>query len=81
MTDSHDLSLCEDDFVTFQKQWFEYVENEITVWRDFHEFWLNAEMPVHIIRYEDMVKRGRFAMTELMKFMYKLEDLEGTVVG
>jgi hypothetical protein len=38
-------------------------------------------MPVHIIRYEDMVKRGRFAMTELMKFMYKLEDIEGTVVG
>jgi hypothetical protein len=81
MTDSHDLSLCDDDFVNFQKHWFEYVENEITVWRDFHEFWLNADMPVHVIRYEDMVKRGRYAMTELMKFMYKLEDIEGTVIG
>jgi hypothetical protein len=38
-------------------------------------------MPVHVIRYEDMVKRGRYAMTELMKFMYKLEDIEGTVIG
>ena len=81
MTDSHDLSLCDEDFVAFQKHWFEYVELEISVWRDFHEFWLNAEMPVHIIRYEDMVKRPRYAMTELMKFMYKLEDLEGTVIG
>jgi len=38
-------------------------------------------MPVHIIRYEDIVKRGRYAMTELMKFMYKLDDIDGTVVG
>lgn len=81
MTDSHDLSLCDEDFVNFQKQWFEYVENEITVWRDFHEFWLNSDMPVHVIRYEDMVKRGRYAMTELMKFMFKMEDIEGTVIG
>jgi hypothetical protein len=54
---------------------------EVTVWRDFHDYWINAEMPVHIIRYEDMVKRPRYAMTELMKFMYKLDDLEGTVIG
>lgn len=51
------------------------------MWRDFHEYWLKSGVPTHIIRYEDMCKRPRYAMTELMKFMFKMDSLEGTVIG
>lgn len=52
---SHDLSIADHDFVQFQKYWHEFIQQEITVWRDFHEFWLKAKIPVHLIRYEDIL--------------------------
>lgn len=55
---SHDLSIHDDDFKKFFKTWNEFIEQEVTVWRDFHEFWLKAKIPVHIIRYEDICKNA-----------------------
>ena len=51
---SHDLSIADSDFALFSKHWAEFVEQEITVWKDFHDFWLRAKVPLHIIRYEDI---------------------------
>jgi len=39
-TGTHDCSIIESDFQTFRLQWEEWVENEITVWRDFHNYWM-----------------------------------------
>ena len=52
---SHDLSIEESDFDKFPDHWTEFIQQEITVWKDFHDFWLKAKIPVHIIRYEDIV--------------------------
>ena len=52
---SHDLSISDHDFISFHKYWHEFIRQEITVWNDFHEFWINAKIPVHIIRYEDIL--------------------------
>jgi hypothetical protein len=51
---SHDLSIADSDYKKFYKVWNEFIEQEVTVWRDFHEFWLKAKIPVHIVRYEDI---------------------------
>jgi len=48
------------------------------VWKDFHDFWLGASIPVHIIRYEDIVSNPKYAMTELLKFVLNVESLAGT---
>lgn len=51
---SHDLSVADDTYTKFPQHWSEFVQQEITVWKDFHEFWMKAKIPVHIIRYEDI---------------------------
>ena len=53
---------------------------ELTVWRDFYNFWLNVDVPVHWIRFEDMVTNPNWVMTEAMKFLLEVEDLSGTVI-
>jgi hypothetical protein len=54
-TGSHDLSIADSDYVEFREQFAEFVRQEITVWVDFHEYWLSVGIPVHIIRYEDIL--------------------------
>ena len=41
-TSSHDLSIIDSDFDKFQPIWAEFMEQEISVWRDFHHYWLEA---------------------------------------
>ena len=54
-TGSHNKSISLEDYSKFVESWNEYVQQDITVWKDFHDFWINAKIPVHIIRYEDVV--------------------------
>ena len=54
---SHDCSISEDDYVKFADHWSQFISQEIGVWKDFHEFWLKAKIPVHIIRFEDILER------------------------
>jgi hypothetical protein len=75
---SHELSIDDEDFKKFESHWTEFILQELTVWKDFHDFWLKASVPVHIIRYEDIVSTPKYAMTELLKFVLNVESLEGT---
>lgn len=77
---THDLSIADADFTLFGKHWNEFIEQEVTVWNDFHDFWLKAKIPVHVIRYEDIVKRPELVLPELIKFILNVETIEGTFI-
>jgi hypothetical protein len=51
---------------------------ETSVWKDFHKFWIEAKIPVHMIRYEDILERPLEALSDLMKFILCVPSLEGT---
>ena len=50
------------------------------MWKDFHDFWLNCRIPVHIIRYEDILVNPRECLTSLFKFIIGVPDLKDTVL-
>ena len=77
---SHDLSITDSDFTKFPNHWAEFIQQEITVWTDFHNFWLKGKVPVHIIRYEDIVLNPEPALTDLLKFVLNVNSIEGTRV-
>ena len=78
---SHDLSIADQDFLAFNKYWNEFIEQEITVWKDFHDFWLKAKIPVHLIRYEDILQRPVESMTDLMKFIFNVESIQDSLLS
>ena len=41
---------------------------------------MKAKIPVHIIRYEDIVQKPEPTMADLMKFILNVETLEGTKI-
>jgi hypothetical protein len=79
-TGSHNRSISDHDYVQFGASWAEFIEQDITVWKDFHEFWINAKIPVHIIRYEDIVATPEPALRSLLEFILNVDSIAGTKV-
>ena len=79
-TGSHNRSIHDDDYIKFSQMWSEFIQQDITVWNDFHEFWTNAKIPVHIIRYEDIVNDPKPTLKSLLEFIMNVDDLKGTVI-
>jgi hypothetical protein len=42
--------------------------------------WMKQDIPIHIVRYEDLVARPGEVMPELMKFILGVSTIEGTQV-
>lgn len=69
-TGTHDCSILDRDFITYRAQWEEWLATEITVWRDFHNYWMKQDIPLHIVRYEDLVERPGLVLPDLIKFVF-----------
>jgi hypothetical protein len=50
------------------------------VWKDFHDFWLKSKIPVHLIRFEDIITNPKPTMMKLMRFILNEPNIEGTVI-
>jgi hypothetical protein len=68
-TSSHHLSMIDEDFSKHPDVWAEFIEQEISVWKDFHEFWLNSKIPTLFVRYEDIVENPKQTMMEVLGFL------------
>jgi hypothetical protein len=79
-TGSHNKSIHNEDYQKFRDSWHEFIMQEITVWKDFHDFWLNSKIPVHIIRYEDIINNPKPTMMKLMRFILNEPNIEGTMI-
>ena len=81
-TASHHLSISDADWSRQElRQIFEdFVRQEITVWVDFHEFWIKMRdrIPIHIVRYEDLIEQPQEPLERLSKFVLAAEDISAT---
>ena len=79
-TGSHNQSIHVDDYKKFADKWDQFMKNDITVWKDFHEFWLKSKIPCHIIRYEDIVATPEQTLKSLLEYILNVKDISGTKV-
>ena len=51
------------------------------MWKDFHEFWLKAKIPVYIVRFEDILMNPKTTLLGLLEYILNSEtSLAGTNV-
>ena len=79
-TKTHDLSVSDDTYVKFSNAWDGYIKQEITVWSDFISWWLKSKIPVHIVRFEDILESPKDTLTSLMKFILCVPTIENTII-
>ena len=54
------------------------IDQMIEVWKEFYKFWVNAPIPVHIIRYEDLIDEPQEILKQLTKFILGIKNIENS---
>ena len=79
-TGSHSHSILDEDYIKLDKIWGEFILIESKNWLAFHEYWVNSDIPVHIIRYEDILRNPEQVLKECLEFILEVDDITGTKV-
>ena len=79
MTNTHNQSVSEDQYERFSSQWEELVPNEIDIWVKFYKFWLAADVPLIVLRYEDLICHREVSLGRLFRFLSGSKTLANTV--
>ena len=74
LTSKHNSSVDEATYEQWSGLWNEFVQNEAKVWSKFHRFWISKRdgragppLPVHFIRYEDVMERREEVLHGLLQ--------------
>ena len=74
-TQSQNSTLKQEEFDKLTTFWNEFVLSVPDIYKDFHEFWLKQEIPIYLMRYEDIMENPKEELTKLCKFLYEFDDL------
>mmetsp|Transcript_38885 Transcript_38885/g.28759 ORF Transcript_38885/g.28759 Transcript_38885/m.28759 type:complete len:173 (+) Transcript_38885:72-590(+) len=80
LTGAHDRRIDDEDFKQNASVWADFCRNEISVWHEYYQFWQKVAIPVHFLRYEDLLMDPLGTLTGVMQFLLDKEKLEGTVI-
>ena len=73
--------LTDDEFEFYSDEFDEFVRQEISIWREFHEYWmLEPIIPTLVVRYEDLLINPKDTLTELFWFLLNVPSITGTLI-
>jgi hypothetical protein len=75
-TNTHTTSLSEEERKKHEKIFADMARKEILVWRDFHEYWLKQNIPLLVIRYEDLIRYTDKVIAKVLKFVLEINDMK-----
>ena len=75
MTNTHTTSLSEEIRRENNKLWQEHVLKEIQVWREFHEYWIAQQIPMLLVRYEDLIRYPDKVMARVLQFVLEVNNM------
>lgn len=75
-TNRHDSSLSEEERAKSTEAFAEMAKKEILVWRDFHEYWLQQNIPLMVVRYEDLIRYTDKVMEKVIQFVLEIKDMK-----
>ncbi len=75
MTGTHTTTITPEVREKTKKVWEEYVMKEIRVWIDFHDWWMSRDIPLLVIRYEDIVRDPAKVMSRVIPFVLEVKRL------
>ncbi|CAJ1888729.1 unnamed protein product [Cylindrotheca closterium] len=75
MTNTHTTSLTEEQRKRNAAVFAEMARKEIQVWRDFHEYWLAQQIPLLVIRYEDLIRHTDKVIAKVIRFTLEVQNM------
>jgi hypothetical protein len=75
MTGTHTQNISQDIRERTVKHFEEFALKEIRVWTNFHKYWLQQEIPILLVRYEDLVREPAPVMSRVVQFVLEIKDM------
>jgi hypothetical protein len=75
VTNTHTTSISEEQRQKYQKDWDAMVLKEVQVWKQFHEYWLSQDIPLLVVRYEDLIRDTDKVMTKVLQFVLEVKNM------
>lgn len=75
-TNTHTTSLSDEERAKATEAFSEMAKKEILVWRDFHEYWLQQDIPLLVIRYEDLIRYTDKVIAKVIRFVLEINDMK-----
>jgi hypothetical protein len=76
MTGTHTSSLTDEMRIKTNQIWEDMVRKEVQVWKEFHEYWLRQDVPLLLVRYEDLIRYPYETMCRVIKFTLEVRKYE-----
>jgi len=75
MTGTHTATVTDEVRKKTTKVFEEYVLREIRVWIGFHNFWMNQDIPILLVRYEDLIRKPDKVMARVLQFVLEIQHM------
>ena len=75
VTKSHNQTMKDEEFAQIRALWKQTIPFFIEDYKNFHEFWLNSDIPVYLMRFEDLVENPKEELKNLSKFLWEVDDI------
>ena len=82
-TFGHSLQIANEVQDEFPEFWQNFVKTKVGIVKEFFEYVhtvMKAKVPVHFVRYEDLVNEPNKILGDLFAFLLDVDSIEGTVV-
>jgi hypothetical protein len=68
-TKSHTKTLTDTMYKQYADKFDRLVRNEIDMWLRFHQYWLECDIPILVVRFEDLVRDTATELTRILQFV------------
>jgi hypothetical protein len=75
-TGTHTSTLSEEMRNKLTSTWQSMVQKEICVWQAFNEFWLSQNIPLLLVRYEDLIRYPYQVMCRVIQFVLEINNMD-----
>jgi len=75
MTGQHTASLSDENRTKAMEYFDEYAVKEAQVWTKFHQYWLSQDIPLLLIRYEDLYRQTDKVMERTLQFVLEVKRM------
>jgi len=80
LTNTHTETVTDEIYHQYRKTFEDFSRNEMKVWLQFHRYWLDAKVPVLLIRFEDLISNMEEEMKRITAFL-EIKNVRGSKHG
>ena len=75
LTNTHTKTVTDEIYNKYNDTFQALAKNEMKIWIEFHHYWLHVDIPVLLVKFEDLIVNVQSEMKRVIKFVMNQDEL------